>query len=74
MTWPWGHSHLATHCLVQNGFGSVQLGGQADPHSLNICPLTGHSRNGIKHNTLNSHFGVCMKYFSEYVELMEYSN
>ena len=35
MTVPLGHSQRGTHCLVQMGLGVVQLGGQADPHSLN---------------------------------------
>ena len=36
MTVPLGHSQRGTHCLVHIGLGVVQLGGQADPHLLNI--------------------------------------
>ena len=43
MTCPLGHSHLRTHCLVHIGFGLVQVAGQAEAHSLNTWPLTGHS-------------------------------
>ena len=38
-----GHSQRATHSLVQKGMGMVQLGGQADPHSVKSWPTTGQS-------------------------------
>lgn len=47
MTCPAGHSHLATHCLVQIGLGVVQFAGHAEPHSLNICPLAGQEGGGL---------------------------
>ena len=47
MTVPVGHWHLATHCLVQIGLGSVQFGGQAEPQNVKSWPFTGQPENII---------------------------
>lgn len=34
MTFPFGHSQPATHCLVQIGSGLAQVAEQAEPHMV----------------------------------------